>query len=463
MKAYKIISKISIVLLIVLLGLASFVGVFKLNGYEIKNIIKDYSLGMEFEGSEVFYLDVDTSEKTSIYDKDGNLVEDEDENVEYTEENGYTTKTEKVNPMLGDEKQEKSSFSKSKDIVAKRLKSLGIEQYNLKQDEDGNITIEIPKTKEADRLMTYVIQRGVFSVKDSETDEELLNSSDIKSTEFNFYTQQDQSVTTVLLINLNKKGKEKFKEMSDIYVETAENVTNEETGETEEQTTQKKVTVAIDETSLLETYFQKDIELGMVVWLDADKGIITIPVGSSTTNEQLTEYTDNVKGLKTILDTGELPVVYNVTADTVSASYEKSDLTLLMYVIIIIFAMATIVLTWKYKLNGLLIAISEVGYIACLLILVRLTNVILTISGMMGIILSAILNIVFMLSLLKNKKESSLKQIFMKFTLNIIPVIIISVIFAFATLADLASFGMTLFWGMLLVYVYNLIFTNNLI
>ena len=49
-----------------------------------------------------------------------------------------------------------------------------------------------------------------------------------------------------------------------------------------------------------------------------------------------------------------------------------------------------------------------------------------------------------------------------KLTMMLIPTYLIAVIFSFITINNVASFGMTLMWGVVAFYVYNLIFTNLL-
>ena len=47
-----------------------------------------------------------------------------------------------------------------------------------------------------------------------------------------------------------------------------------------------------------------------------------------------------------------------------------------------------------------------------------------------------------------------------KFAVRLIPIYIIAIVFTFNRLANIASLGMTLVWGLIILYVYNLIFTQ---
>ena len=92
MKAYKILTIITIVILIAILSVASFMGVYKLKDYRVKNVIPNYLFGKEFSKSRVISLEIDDSTKeTKIYDKDGNEITEQQDGIEYTEANGYKT------------------------------------------------------------------------------------------------------------------------------------------------------------------------------------------------------------------------------------------------------------------------------------------------------------------------------------------------------------------------------------
>ena len=59
-----------------------------------------------------------------------------------------------------------------------------------------------------------------------------------------------------------------------------------------------------------------------------------------------------------------------------------------------------IVLGILYKKNGILVGISTIGYLAILLVLIRYTNVILTLEGICGILVSIVLYYIFVLNFL---------------------------------------------------------------
>ena len=91
-KTLKKIKITAILLFVAIIILTSFLGLYKKEDFRVVNLIKGYKLGMQFTNRVVLKATPDLSEKEVIYDKDGNVVEDDGE-TEYTEENGYTKKT----------------------------------------------------------------------------------------------------------------------------------------------------------------------------------------------------------------------------------------------------------------------------------------------------------------------------------------------------------------------------------
>ena len=135
---------------------------------------------------------------------------------------------------------------------------------------------------------------------------------------------------------------------------------------------------------------------------------------------------------------------------------------------VLVIALVSIILIIKYKLNGFLSAILSIGFIAVSLLIIRYTNVYISIAGLIGIATIAIINYLLQFNILKNEKKSeeekvSIWKVYSKFLFNILPIFIISLIFSFATSVLLNSFGMIVFWGILITFLYNIVFTNNIL
>ena len=130
------------------------------------------------------------------------------------------------------------------------------------------------------------------------------------------------------------------------------------------------------------------------------------------------------------------------------------------YVVLAIFAISLIYFVIKLKLKGLLAAVLQIGYTALLLLTLRYTNVVISLEGIVGILVGIILNYMFIYFAFKNVEENFVKDIMAKFAVRLIPIYIIAIVFTFNRLANIASLGMTLVWGLIILYVYNLIFTQ---
>ena len=59
MKANKVIPIITVILFVIVISLASFVGIYRKEEYKVSNIVPDYILGMEFTDSRVINFEVD--------------------------------------------------------------------------------------------------------------------------------------------------------------------------------------------------------------------------------------------------------------------------------------------------------------------------------------------------------------------------------------------------------------------
>lgn len=444
MKAHKIITITTIILAIIIISIASFGGIYKLKEYKVVNVVPDYLLGMKFNNSRVANFTVSNEiAETKIYDKDGNEVTEKQEGVEYTEENGYTTVETKVN---SEESLTTSNYKLAKKILEKRLKDLKAEQYTIKLDEkNGNIQVETSENKDTDEILAVLAQKGVFELQDSETKEVLLNNSNIKSTAV-VYGQTESGVAVYLQIKFDKDGTKKLEEISKKYVKTTEKQTNEN-GEEEDKEVTKEVSILFDGQEYRSTYFGDTIT----------DGTLNVAMGSGKDSSSVENYVLIANELKAILNSGILPIQYEISENTVSPRITTDNIKMAEYVVLAIFAISLIYFVIKLKLKGLLAAVLQIGYTALLLLTLRYTNVVISLEG---ILVGIILNYMFIYFAFKNVEENFVKDIMAKFAVRLIPIYIIAIVFTFNRLANIASLGMTLVWGLIILYVYNLIFTQ---
>ena len=136
-------------------------------------------------------------------------------------------------------------------------------------------------------------------------------------------------------------------------------------------------------------------------------GKLQLSVGSSSTDSKtLSGYVNQAKGMATVLDSGKMPIKYTVEENKyILSDVTSQDLNIVFYVIAGITAIALIVLIIRYKFVGLLGAISYVGLASLFSLLLRYTNVVISIEGIVGIVLILILSYIFMNRLLNKIKS----------------------------------------------------------
>lgn len=449
------------ILIVILISLISFVGIYIKKNGNYSDIIEDYKLAMELEGNRTVILKPDDSKETITKDAEGNVVENPTE--DQTEENGYTK--EEV-PVNSEENLTQENFEKVKKIVQDRLNEYKFEEYFIRQDVDtGNIVLELAENDSTDDVLSILNQQGKFEIKDNETKEVLMDNSMIKKAQV-LYNTTTSGTSVYLNIEFTKEGKEKLEQISNDYktIETSseESTGSEEVEESEnaenseqEQEEQKEIIMEIDGEAIITTSFDDPITNGQIQ--------LTVGQASKDT-DTLQGYIKQARSTATVLSNGNMPVKY--TADTnkyIKANISNNIIKIAFIIALIAVLLVTIYLIIKYKLKGLIGSILAIGYMAVVLLVIRYTNVDLSIAGIASIIIIAIMNYILQIAIIKNsnktdEKASKLLNVFGKYMLAIIPVFIISIVFSFEASVLLNSFGMILFWGTILTFIYNLIF-----
>ena len=362
MKTIKI---ITIILLIVLISMIGFFGIYKQNNNQMSNIVKDYTYAMDINGARTLKLTLNS-------------------------ENGDDVKT-------------AENYETAKTIIEKRLKKLDVQEYKIGVNEEtGEITVQIPENTQTDEIVSNLTTVGKFEIIDSETNEVLLDNSSIKSSKV-LYNTTSSGTSVYLEIAFDKNGKNKLEEISKTYVKsennTTENTTSEDTNSIEENennteetnttsenstSTEKKITMKIDDDEIMSTSFDEAITTGK----------IQLSVGQASTDSSTVQgYVKQAQNVATVLDSGKLPVKYDVEKNQyVLSNISKQDLIYVAIVMAVVAIMGIIVLIAKYKTNGLLAGISYIGLSALYLIAIRYTNVTISIDSIFAIGIILILN-----------------------------------------------------------------------
>ena len=465
----KKIKLLTIILGIILITMVAFFGVYIPVQNRMENKVKDYSYAMDLNGGRNIRLKVDTTTSTVIKDSEGNEVSDaESLSDEELAEKGYTKEETKANSndVLNEE-----NYKKSKNIIEKRLKALQVNNYIIKLDEtSGDILVELPENSSADSIVSNIGTTGKFEIIDSETKELLMDNNDIKRVRV-MYGSNPSSTTSsgtavYLEIEFNKEGTNKLKNISSAYIET--NTTNEtttndaNTENTEEtETKAKEITMLIDDEEIMTTSFDTTIETGK----------LQLSVGTSTTDiDTLQGYIAQASSMAVVLDNGNIPVKYTVaTNQYILSDITQNELNIIAYVLLGLASISLIILIIRYKTEGLINAFSYIGLGTLFILLLRYANVVISIESIFGIAVVLILNYIFINKLLLKLKDNeknvneSLKETYKEFFIKIIPICIAVITFCFIAWEPISSFGMVMFWGILLIALYNITITNLLI
>lgn len=446
MKVNKILKTILIVLVIVLVSILSFAGIYVQDKNKMENKVKEYQLGMDLEGYRKIELDVSTGTTTKKYDADGKEIESTDTTTE-----AATTEEVKKNE---EEVLTIDNYKSCRSIIEKRLKVMGVNDYEMRLDETtGKIVLHIPENDNTDTIVAQLQYQGDFEVIDADTKEVLMTNADLKSVKAGYGSTSSGTTSIFVNFQFNKEGTEKFKNITNTYQSTTS--TDEETGE--ETTTEKKITINLDGSTLISTTFDKEVT----------NGLLQLSVGSSsssTTSEDLQSYLKTASNLSALLDSGKMPVVYEIAQNKyVASEVTRNNIELFISLCIIAATVAMVYLIVKFKEKGILSSISLIGYVASLLLVLRYTNVVITIDGVIAIVISTVLAYLAMYKMIEcSLKTDSVKGI-TKYLLALIPVIIIAIVFTFNSWLPVFSFGMVMFWGIIINIVYNFIITRTLL
>lgn len=405
----KILGRTLTIIIIMLVSLGSFVGIFKLEQNAMKNIIPDYELGMDLYGARHIVAKVDDTNAEDLLTYD--------------------------------------NYIKSKEIIEERLKFLEISDYLVRLDDaTGAIDIEIPEDATTDYFVEYTGMQGKFTMTDDETSEVLLDNNSLKKASIQYGTSS-AGTTVYLVIEFNKEGSSKLQEVSKTYIKSTDSEGNDTT---------KKVKMSIDDQTIMTTYFGEEMT----------DGIMQIPLGTTTDATDIQNYLKQASNISVFLNTEPLPIKYSVDINR----FEYSDITentlkIATIVLASIFAIMLIYMIIKYKANGILGALANVGFLALLLLAIRYGKVTLTITGIAGIAIATIIEYVITMLVIKQYNKDTdeatvnknVNNVMSNSAKTIAPILIMSVIFALIKWEQIASIGMVLFWAILLMIVYNAI------
>ena len=460
---------LTIVLAIVLVTLVAFGGVYIKTQNRMENKVKDYSLGRELEGARVAEIKVSQS--------------DEDSGEQNTE-------------LLTEE-----NYKIVKKTIENRLNKLNIEDYTISlNNQDGTIRVEFPEDENTDSYVYYLTVQAKVQIdekaEESETDTntenvtatELISDEMVKSAKYRYTQNVDGQYQVSLEITLTDEGQAKIQELSGTYAflkseideiesaeesnsettENTESTNNTETAEgtnTENTSTENQETQEQNKKIATLTIAGTEYDITKI-----DKNKITVTIGTPTSNT--TSANNNIAiaaELEMLINSGKYPVEYELTANRyVYSSISTEQLLYFGIAVLAITVVILLIFIIKYRKRGLLTSISYIGFVSLFLLILRYANVTITIEGIGGIIIVMIINLAFIKTILTRMQKMKMLDEAINYTYKnvfskLIPVIILVIVFCLSGWANLSSFGMAMFWGLMLMAIYNILVTKTLL
>ena len=437
-ESIKLLGNILTVIIIILLSVVSFVGIYVIDKNSMKNIIPEYKLGMDLYGARNIAIKVDDSTETKKYDADGNLVTDVS-SEEYAEE--------VEEPVNSPEMLTAENYKLVKDIIEDRLNYMQVEGYLLRYDEStGEINLELPENSSTDYIAQYTITKGEFKVSDNDTSEVLLTNADLKSAKVQYNT--DSTGTTVYLsIEFNKEGTKKLQDISKTYIKSEDSEGNDTT---------KKVKMTLDDQTIIATYFQDEIK----------DGIIQLSMGTSSNLSDIQTNLQQASNIAVFLNTKPMPITYKMEVNRfVYSDITEKTLAWICIILVIVDIVMAVFMIVKYRRNGIMGVIANIGFAAILLLALRFGNVIISLPGIFAIAVMIFIEYIITMLILKeySKKydsetlEKNIKKLLVRISITLVPLMVMAVTFALMSWQEIASVGMILFWAILIIAIYNII------
>lgn len=455
MKKIKLIAKILTIIIICLVG---FVGIYLpwKQPIEMNNLVKEYNLSKDLKGYREIILKV--SDANKVLDADKKVIGDTDSyNDDTIKEQKYTKSDEKVNSS---EVLNEQNYEKSKSIIEKRLSKFGVQDYNLSMDkQSGTIYIQIPEDTNTDRVVNNITQTGSVELKDSKDDSKVyLKSENLKEAKV-LYNQETTGTAVYMSLQFNKEGKEILKNISENEYKTLpekDTDKSEDANTEEDKEEQKQVSLYISGSAVTTTSFDEPVETGNIDLRTAQP---------TTDSDALQNSITSAQTISALLNNGVLPIKYNVKEN----QYVKTDIKAetvkkVIIAVAVIVAILLVYMIKKHKTRGILATISYIGFVSLYTILLRVFNVTIALEGIAGGIIILILNYLVNMKLLEvNGDKKEYYKSYLDTIMKLIPIFVISIIFVFIPVTTLASIGMTLFWGIVLMLAYNVTLTKNIV
>ena len=438
-------------LFVVLVSLVSFVGV-----YKGKNLLKEYSLGKDFSDRKVVTFSVKedtTTEETTAEEQNTENEETntEEQNTENEETNAEETNTEEQNTEnegANSEEQKdenvqtdkQKEYKDSKNIIEKRLAAMNSEEYDIRLNEStGNLVIEVPSDLDASYL-SEIVSKGNAQILNQSTNETIIETNGFKNASARIDSTSYTKPVVLLSIKFTNDAKKIFKNVNTKY--------------TDSEGKESEATFAF--TLNGETLYSDTAESFVNT---AKNGSLDLVLGQEDDEENLEDDYQSALALVSIINSGEISTDYQL--DSVKIVSSNINIKTIIIIVAIIGLIMLVYAIYKVKKKGILPVLSLIGLVATILLVLRYTNVKITLFTILGLAVIVLSNYILILKTLSNDK--TFKQNFIEMLNILVPCLIVAVVFCCSPYLQLATMGMTIFWGIIVMFIYNAIITRILI
>ena len=439
-------------LFVVLVSLVSFVGV-----YKGKNLLKEYSLGKDFSDRKVVTFSVKEDATTEEQNTENEEANSEEQNTENGTDETNTTEqnTENSTEEQNNEKEEANSeeqknenvqtdeqkeYKNSKNIIEKRLAAMNSEEYDIRLNErTGNLVIEVPSDMDASYL-SEIVSKGKAQILNQSTNETIIETNGFKNASTRIDSTSYAKPVVLLSIKFTNDAKKTFKNVNTKY--------------TDSEGKESEATFAF--TLNGETLYSDTAESFANT---AKNGSLELVLGQEDDEENLEADYQSALALVSIINSGEISTDYKLESVKIVSS--NINIKTIIIIVAIIGLIMLVYAIYKVKKNGILPVLSLIGLVATILLVLRYTNVKITLFTILGLAVIVLSNYILILKTLSNDK--TFKQNFIEMLNILLPCLIVAVVFCCSPYLQLATMGMTIFWGIIVMFIYNAIITRILI
>ncbi len=439
-------------LFVVLVSLVSFVGV-----YKGKNLLKEYSLGKDFSDKKVVTFSVKEDATTEEQNTENEEANSEEQNTENGTNETNTTEqnTENSTEEQNNEKEEANSeeqknenvqtdeqkeYKNSKNIIEKRLAAMNSEEYDIRLNErTGNLVIEVPSDMDASYL-SEIVSKGKAQILNQSTNETIIETNGFKNASTRIDSTSYAKPVVLLSIKFTNDAKKTFKNVNTKY--------------TDSEGKESEATFAF--TLNGETLYSDTAESFANT---AKNGSLELVLGQEDDEENLEADYQSALALVSIINSGEISTDYKLESVKIVSS--NINIKTIIIIVAIIGLIMLIYVIYKVKKKGILPVLSLIGLVATILLVLRYTNVKITLFTILGLAVIVLSNYILILKTLSNDK--TFKQNFIEMLNILVPCLIVAVVFCCSPYLQLATMGMTIFWGIIVMFIYNAIITRILI